>query len=84
MGEKNNIRNELFEILNEMGIFCNDNSEDDIDLRDYIVDSILFVGFIVEIETKLGVELNDIFLSYDNLQSMNGFIKMLEEFVNKP
>ena len=72
----------MFEVLNDIGVICDEEKmEGDIDLRDYIIDSVLFIGFIVEIENKFNIELDDNFLLYDNLRSMNGFIQMIEEFV---
>lgn len=77
------VKDKLFEILNDMGIICDtEKVTEDIDLRDYIVDSIIFIGFIVEIEAKFNFELDDNVLLYDNLQSMNGFVKMIEEYLN--
>lgn len=77
------VREKLFEILNDMGIICDtEKIEEDIDLREYIEDSIVFIGFIVEIEAKFNLELDDSVLLYDNLQSLNGFVKMLEGYIN--
>lgn len=77
------VREKLFEILNDMGIICDtEKIEEDIDLREYIEDSIVFIGFIVEIEAKFNFELDDSALLYDNLQSLNGFVKMLEGYIN--
>lgn len=77
------VRDKLFEILNDMGIICDtEKVEEDVDLREYIEDSIVFIGFIAEIEAKFNFELDDSVLLYDNLQSLNGFVKMLEGYIN--
>jgi len=76
------VQNMLMEIMVDMGIICpTEDLTEDIDLRDYIYDSIIFISFIVEIESKFNVELGDEFLMYDNLQSMKGFVNLLEAYV---
>jgi len=70
----------IFEYFEETGIYISDEEkEKDIDLRDYLVDSLEHVTFIIEMEEKLGYELPDEILLYDNLSSINGFINMLIE-----
>lgn len=69
-------------ILDEIGISLSLH-EDDIDLRDYIVDSIQFISFIITIEEKLEIEFPDELLLYDNLISLNSFCTMLSEVLNK-
>lgn len=68
----------IFEIFDEAGIYIAENElEQDLDLRDYLVDSIQFVYFVVELEAKLDIELPDYILIYDNLSSINGFANMV-------
>ena len=68
----------IFEIFDEAGIYIAENElEQDLDLRDYLVDSIQFVYFVVELEAKLDIELPDYILIYDNLSSINGFAYMV-------
>lgn len=76
-----NIKKQIFEIFDENGIYIAESEmQEDIDLREYLVDSIQFVYFIVELEERLGVELPDEILIYDNLSSLNGFINMVAGF----
>lgn len=78
------IRKHIFEIFDENGIYIEESeTEEDIDLREYLVDSIQFVYFIVELEERLGIELPDEFLIYDNLASLNGFGNMVVRFCEK-
>lgn len=68
----------IFEIFDQAGIYIAENElEQDLDLRDYLVDSIQFVYFVVELEAKLDIELPDYILIYDNLSSINGFANMV-------
>lgn len=76
-----NIKKQIFEIFDENGIYITESEmQKDIDLREYLVDSIQFVYFIVELEERLGVELPDEILIYDNLSSLNGFVNMVAGF----
>ena len=76
-----NIKKQIFEIFDVNGIYIEpDDTGEDIDLREYLVDSIQYVYFIVELEERLGVELPDEILIYDNLASLNGFVNMVAQF----
>ena len=48
------------------------------DLTEYILDSIQFISFIVELERELNIEFPDELLLYDNIRSLNGFISLIE------
>ena len=77
------IREKLLEILNENGIYIDKNkTTDDIDLREYIIDSMQFISFIVEIENKLNIEIPDECLIYDNISSLNGFSNIISCIVS--
>ena len=47
------IKNDVIEVLNELGIETEDIGENDVDLTEFIVESIMFISFIVELEDKL-------------------------------
>jgi acyl carrier protein len=78
-----NFKSKFLNILNDYGVLCDSELQEnsDIDLRDYIVDSLQFIGLIVEIETQLNIELDDELLLYDNLASLNGFVQLIESSI---
>ena len=79
------VREKLLNILEDSGIFIdrdNIQSENDIDLREYITDSIQFISFIVEIEKELNMEFPDEYLLYDKIASLNGFSAIIESFIS--
>ena len=45
----------------------------DADLQEYLLDSMQYIYFLVELERMLDTELPDEILLYDNLSSLNGF-----------
>lgn len=71
---------EIVEVLDDMGLvidFCEDKM--DFDLREYIVDSLEFVSFIMEIEQHFEIEIPSELLIYDNIKSTVGFANMINE-----
>lgn len=55
------------------------NVGDDLDLRDYFVDSLSFISAIVEVENTLNIEIPDDFLIYDRFASLTAFCEALKE-----
>lgn len=79
----------MFEIivgaLEETGI-CQDikpermvDDDYDVNLQEYITDSMSFISFIIILEEKLGIELPDDLLLYDSIRSMKAFALQLSE-----
>ena len=73
----------MCELLNHLGyhITYEELQKDDIDLGDFIVDSLEFVTLIVEIENTFLIELPDEFLDFDILASLRGMISAVEALV---
>ena len=70
--------------INDIGILFSfmDADTDDIDLTEYIEDSVQFVQFIVALEDNLNIEIPDALLNFELLTSWNGFKSMLEDILN--
>lgn len=78
------IKNKIDDVLHEMGYIIFENgSRDDINLQDYIADSLQFIDFIVRLEEKFGIILADEFLDYTAISSMCGFAEMLKGFLEE-
>lgn len=74
------VKKEIVEILDEFGIYISQReTEEDMDLRDYIVDSVQFIYFIVELEERLQICIPDEMLVFDNMSSLLGFSNMIAE-----
>ncbi len=72
-------RKDIIPILSNIGILIDEQMETfDVDLTEYILDSIQFISFIVELERELNIEFPDELLLYDNIRSLNGFISLIE------
>ena len=61
------IKNDVIEVLNELGIETEDIGENDVDLTEFIVESIMFISFIVELEDKLGIEIPEELLDINSI-----------------
>lgn len=81
-----NIRQKILELMSDIGYFIEDASID-VDIRDYIIDSIEFIGFIVQLEEKFNISFPDEYLMIDTLESLNGLANLLssigEEMANE-
>ena len=76
-------RSRILGIFADSGILAQDPGPDeDIDLRDFIEDSIQFVSAVVEIENQFDIELHDELLSPESLASINGFCTSLWELIH--
>lgn len=78
-----NVREEVIAALEESGIFAYDGEIKDNDLFRYDMDSLTFVNFIVSIEERLGICIPDEYIRVDVLQSLDGFIVLLEHIVDE-
>ena len=77
------IKEKVLETLKDIGVCVfNEEKDKDFDLSEYILDSLLFVTFFVELESKLGFEIPDTYLSMDKFRSIDGFCLSIYEFLN--
>lgn len=73
------MREKFIQVVENMGICLLDVYEhEDIDLREYVVDSIQFISLIVSVEKAFGFQFPDELLLYDNLKSFNAFVDIIE------
>ena len=54
--------------------------EKEVNLRDILQDSLLFISFIVQVEEVFGIQLDDSFLMIDNLKTIRGFAEDMADF----
>ena len=87
---KQEIYNSLFSALINIGIDISNlmntndiNTDFDIDLREYITDSILFISFVVELENRLSISIPDNLLRIEVLASSNGLVNMLDTIISE-
>ena len=72
-------KNDIVLILSDMGILLPEI--EDVNLKDYIADSLQFISFIAEIENRFNIEIPDSMLTVDVLSSLNGLVSLLDELI---
>lgn len=70
----------IYETLLESGIMI-DSIEEDLDLRDFIQDSLQFISFAVNLEQKLNVELDDELLLFNSVASFNNYSQRIYDLL---
>jgi acyl carrier protein len=76
------IKQKLVFSLENIGIYISEEEkESDFNLSDYILDSLLFVTFFVELEKNLGIEIPDIYLSIEKFVSVDAFCISISELL---
>ena len=74
------IREKIIECLENLGFVLDKMSEEkDVDLSEYILDSIDYVQFMVELEETFAIDIPDSMLGIDVLKSLNGLANMILE-----
>lgn len=73
-----NVKKCILKFFEENGVCIDQDSiSGDVDLREYLIDSMQYIYFLVELERMLDTELPDEILLYDNLSSLNGFSNLI-------
>ena len=72
-------KDKLIECFSNIGVLI--ESRDDVDLKEYIFDSLQFVTAIVEIERAFSVEFPDELLMYNVFDSLNGLVAIVESLI---
>ena len=72
-----NYKNEVLDVLEDIGIYIEDTGET-ILLQDYIIDSIQFITLIVKIEEKLDFVFPDEYLLYDSISTLEMFCNIID------
>jgi acyl carrier protein len=76
----NDIKDQLGPILNlEPGILENLSLDDD--LQEYNLSSIKFIEFVIELEAKYQISIDDSDLLFDNFSSIHKIIDLLSNYV---
>ena len=78
---KQDIKNKVIEELSKIGIIV-DADVDDINISEYIMDSLQFMAFIVQIEKTFNICLPDEYMMVESLYSLNAFCENILYLLN--
>lgn len=79
--EFDKIRKAILKLLENNGVVI-ESDEGDLDLRNYSIDSILFISFIVDLENEFSIAIPDEYLTIELLQSIDGLTNLIIELIN--
>lgn len=82
--DKAEMKIKLIECMDNIGIFIDPEDESDVQLENYIQDSIHFIMFVVEIENQFNIEIPDDYLIFSNFDSIYKIYDLLEILISKP
>lgn len=75
------VREKLQEALKNVGIELDYTEGQDLNLQDYIEDSLQYITAVVEIENALDIDLPDELLVFDSLVSFHSFSEAILEVI---
>lgn len=77
--DNNTIKKTISRCLENVGIeFDNTDSN----LSDSLVDSLVFISFIIELEENFGIEFDDDIFSDDNFRTLDDLCEVIKTYVN--
>lgn len=71
----------LIECLENVGVFVDVNCED-IDLYAYDIDSLSFMSFIINIESRFSITVPDYMISYEAFRSLKNVANRIDDIIN--
>ena len=84
----NNTVNKICEVLTDIGIYIDIDgitfSDEDVDLRDYIMDSITYIYFVMSLEDKFGFTFFNQSSLYNQMASIKSLAQTIDEIISLP
>ena len=72
-------REKIIEALSNVSIFIDETEAEDVDLDNYIEDSIHFMTMVIQIEETFDIEFPSELLTFENFSSINSICLLVEE-----
>lgn len=77
---KDEVKAQIIESFKSLGVYIIfEDEEDDIDIRTYLTDSLMFVSAIVQLEEDFDIEFEEEQLSWEILSSINALTEYIYE-----
>lgn len=71
------MKNKIIECMNNIGVFVEENLNDNCQLSELIQDSLTFITLIVELENTFYIEIPDNYLNYESLQTVDDVVQLV-------
>ena len=73
------ILNMMPQILENVGVYGGEAMTEETDLNDWIVDSLMFISFIVELENAFQIQIPDEYLCHETIASIRGLVDIIQQ-----
>lgn len=78
------IKNRIIDLLEEVGVSIDkelDLEKDDVDMREYFVDSFAFISFVVELENTFEIVIPEEYAAMDQFSSLRALAIVVEDLI---
>lgn len=75
------IREEILSCFSNLGIII-DDAETNFTLAEYLVDSVAFISFLVELEQKFDIEISDEYLIQGRIENFEDIVNIVEDLIS--
>ena len=79
--EYSKIKTGVYNSLEKIGIYINQEIDEDMELENYIQDSLQFMSFIVELEQYFNVEIPDDLLLFEHFEKVSDVVNIISEIL---
>ncbi len=81
--DNNETKKEIIQCLEEIGVFLDENEKEDVNICEYGMDSLGYIVFLCEVETRFGIEIPEEFLNYESVVSLEKLVNMVNQTMKK-
>ena len=67
------------QILENVGVYGGEEMSEETDLNEWIVDSLMFISFIVELENAFQIQIPDEYLQHETIASIRGLVDIIQQ-----
>lgn len=75
----NEIKEKIYEHLESLGIYLNQNEDDDANICEYGMDSLSYIVFISDLEAIFGIDIPDDYLNIQKVVSINKIATLIKQ-----
>ena len=79
--EYSKIKTGVYNSLEKIGIYINQEIDEDMELENYIQDSLQYMSFIVELEQHFNVEIPDDLLLFEHFEKVSDVVNIISEIL---
>ena len=76
------VKKSIIKLLQNNGVLIESN-DDNLDVNNYSIDSIMFISIIVDIENQFSIAIPDEYLTIELLKSIDGLTNLVIELTNQ-